>query len=78
MLMTYRGILKKIEYGLDTEVPNKEWKFPPYEKAGLAPFSPDVKMFLDVPNDTKFATVQLTFKDDTKSEIVRVSNRVGK
>jgi len=37
-----------------------------------------VKMFLNVPNDTKFATVQLTFKDDTKSEIVRVSNRVGK
>ena len=36
------------------------------------PFSvPDTKVFVEVPKNSQYLTVQLTFKDGTKSEAIR-------
>jgi hypothetical protein len=70
-LMSYRGVLAEIKYGVDKEVPDTTFEFPVYDKPGNATISADVPTYLDLPLATKFVSVQLTFKDDTKSEVMR-------
>jgi len=77
-ILAHRGLLKKIEYGIDTETPDTILDFPPYNKTGVAPVTVDMKLYQEVPKETKFATIRLTFKDDTTSEIVKFNNLLPK
>lgn len=79
-VLAYRGILEKIEYGLNTETPNTAWEFAHYDGKWPAPTaieSPDdlKKLMLKVPTSTAFATIQLTYKDGTKSKIIKIVNQ---
>jgi len=71
MLMTYRGALSKIEYGLNTATPNKVFRFPAWKKGGLAPIDAKTPTFIKVPSNTRYATVRLTYKGGDKSPIMR-------
>ncbi len=70
-LMTHRGILEKIEYGVNKDTPDTEFAFPAYDKPGNADIGTDVPIYTDIPMDSTYVTVQLTFKDGTKTEVVR-------
>lgn len=70
-LMTHRGILAEIKYGLDKEEPDTVFEFPAYDKPGNAPIGADVPTYLEIPMETKFVSVQLTFKDGEQSELMK-------
>ena len=70
-LLTHRGGLQQIAYGLDSN-PRFRVLFPEYDKPGMAPIDADVPVFITIPDETQYVTVQVTFKDGEISEIVRV------
>lgn len=70
-LMTYRGALSKIEYGLNTDTPNQVFDFPPSNVPGVAPIDGSFPLYLTVPSNTRYATVQLTYKNGDKSRVMR-------
>ncbi len=70
-LLSHRGVLKEIKYGVDKETPETAYAFPAYDKPGIAPITEDVSIYIAVPGPTKFVTVQLTFIDGTQSDVVR-------
>lgn len=70
-LMSYRGSIKTIEYGLNTQTPNKRFRFPVWRKAGMAPIDAKTPMYKSVPRSTRYVTVQLTYKDGSKSAVQR-------
>ena len=72
-LLSYRGAIDKITYGLDKETPDTDFPFPAWEKAGSALITAEVSSFLSIPKETQFASVQLTYKNGEKSEIVRIA-----
>ncbi len=71
-LMAYRGAIEKIQYGLDTNTPNKNFKFSAWNKPGIAPITANMKLYLKVPRGTRYATIQLTYKNGDKSEVIRI------
>ncbi len=71
-LLSYRGALEKIEYGLNRAQPNKTFKFPAWKKTGIAPINAGMKMYLKVPKSTQYVTIRLSYKNGgSKSGIVR-------
>lgn len=70
-LMVYRGALEKIEYGLDREIPDKEFTFPAWNKPGMATIDAKTKVYLTVGRGTSYATARLTYKNGDKSPIMR-------
>ena len=70
-LMSYRGAIEKITYGLDKELPDTDFPFPAWDNAGTATIDGDFLPLITVPKETTFATVQLTYKDGSESEVVR-------
>ena len=70
-LLSYRGALLKIEYGLNRQTPNKKFKFPVWKKSGLAPIDAKTKAYLKVPKSTRYVSVRLTYKNGGKSDTVR-------
>ena len=70
-IVSHHAVLREIRYGLDTDVPDRVF---PLKKVGPnEPYPSDMDSlpYLSVPKSTRYATVQLTFVDGTKSEIVR-------
>ncbi|MEO0438731.1 MAG: hypothetical protein AAF098_17685 [Pseudomonadota bacterium] len=70
-LMTYRGSLKEIRYGLNSGKPSRRYRFPAWRKAGIAPIDEKTPLYIEVPRSTRYATVQLTYKDESKSAVQR-------
>ena len=70
-LMPYRGSIKTIRYGLNSSTPTKTFRFPAWRKGGIAPIDERTPMYKTVPRSTRFATVQLTYKDGSKSAVQR-------
>jgi len=70
-LMTYRGAIKSIHYGLNSERPTKRYRFPAWNKPGIATIDEKTPLFIKVPRSTRYVTVQLTYKDGEKSAIQR-------
>ena len=62
-LMSYRPLIKEVRYSLNSDSLDKTFKFKPSEKM----FEVGDELYLTVPNDTQFATVQVTYKDGTTS-----------
>ncbi|MDF1815901.1 MAG: DUF4062 domain-containing protein [Verrucomicrobiales bacterium] len=68
-LLTHRNTISKITYGIDKEVPDTDFPFPAYSKPGVAPIGSDVNTYIEVPADTQFVTVQITYLDGEKTSI---------
>lgn len=69
-LMSYRPIIKEVRYSLNSDAVDKIFKFKASEKM----FEVGDELYLSVPHDSEFATVQVTFKDGTvspKQKVVR-------
>jgi Domain of unknown function (DUF4062) len=67
-LMSYRPIIKEVHYSLNSDALDKTFKFRPSEKM----FEVGNDLFISVPKDSQFATVQVTFKDGTTSAAQKV------
>ena len=67
-LMSYRPIIKEVHYSLNSEALDQIFKFKPTEKM----FEVGDDVLLTVPNNSQFASVQVTFKDGTKSTVQKV------
>ncbi len=71
-LLSYRGAVEKISYGLDKEQPDTDFPFPAWDEAGSALITAEVQPYISIPKETQFVTVQLSYKNGEKSEIVRI------
>jgi hypothetical protein len=69
-LMSWRGGISRIYYGVDKETPDKEFKFPPHKGAGTALITEDVPVYVEVPSGVKFVTVRVVYFDRTQSDVV--------
>ena len=67
-LMTYRPILQEVRYSLDGDALDQTFKFKPTDKM----FEPGDDIYISVPKQTQSASVQVTFKDGTKSSVQKV------
>jgi hypothetical protein len=67
-LMSYRPVIKEVHYSLNDDKVDKTWKF----KATDTMYEVGDDIYMAVPNDTQFASVQVTFKDGTKSGVQKV------
>ncbi|PZR73736.1 MAG: hypothetical protein DLM73_10290 [Chthoniobacterales bacterium] len=68
-LISYRSVLKEIRYSLNSDALDKTFPFKPTDKTFEVG---DEQLLIYVPPDTQFASVQVTFKDDTKSAVQKV------
>ena len=64
-LMSYRPVLKEVRYSLNSDALDRTFKFKPSDKIG----EPGDDVLITVPANTEFATVQVTYKDGSKSEL---------
>lgn len=70
-LLSYRGALSKIEYGLNTEEPINQFGFPEWNKSGIAPIDGSFPVFLSIPANTQFVSIRISYKNGTVSPIAR-------
>lgn len=64
-LMSYRPVLQEVRYSLDNDSLDQTFRFKPTDKM----FEPGEDIYIAVPKGTKFAAVQATYKDGTKSAV---------
>jgi hypothetical protein len=70
-LLSNRCALSEVAYGVNSPATPSTFGVP--ECNPRDPFAvPDTKIFIEVPRNSQYMTVQLTFKDGTKSEAVRI------
>jgi hypothetical protein len=67
-LMSYRPIIKEVRYSLNSDALDQTFKFKPTEKM----YEVGDDLLLTVPNNSQFASVQVTFKDGSKSTVQKV------
>ncbi|HEX8898031.1 MAG TPA: DUF4062 domain-containing protein [Chthoniobacterales bacterium] len=67
-LMSYRPAIKEIRYSLNSEALDQTFKFKATDKM----FEVGDDLYLPVPGNTQYASVQLTYKDGTKSPVQKV------
>jgi hypothetical protein len=70
-LMSYRGAIAEIHYGVDSEIPDRTFAFPAKDDADDGTISAAVPTFVEVPRKTRFVSLQLRFKDGTSSPVCR-------
>ena len=70
-LMSYRGAIAEIRYGLNADNPAQRFAFKPWNKPGVATITPDMVIHFEVPPNTTHAVVQLRYKDDSQSAVVK-------
>jgi tetratricopeptide (TPR) repeat protein len=71
-LLAYREALSEIRYGLDNATPDTLFPWSPADPKNPYAIGVDDETSLSIPADTKFVTVQLTFKDGSTTEIIRI------
>lgn len=67
-LMSYRPAIKEIRYSLNSEALDRTFNFKPSDKM----FEVGDELYLTVPGDSQYASVQITYKDGTKSPVQKV------
>nr|MDQ2659079.1 hypothetical protein [Verrucomicrobiota bacterium] len=72
-LMSYRPLLKEVRYSLNSDALDKKFQFKPSDKM----FEVGDELYLTVPKDSQFATVQVAFKDGTVSAPQKVMRAKG-
>ena len=70
-LMSNRGALSEIRYGLDVDVPDLTHPFTPAAVGDPLGIHADDQIYIEIPAETKYVVVQIIFKDDTESEVMR-------
>jgi hypothetical protein len=70
-LMTSRCAIAEVRYGFDTMTPNRVFALPPCNKADPYAIPNDATTYLEAPLTTRFATVQIRYRDGTQSAIER-------
>ena len=75
-LLGHRSSLKAIHYSVDSEALDKTFPFNP-AKPGRSPYEIDAEevTYLDLPLSTRSVSVQLEYRDGTKSEVKTFSER---
>ncbi len=72
-LLSYRQALKEIRYSFDAETPAQQLDFTPWEGTSVPDFGDYTKpMFIPKPAGAKFITLQITYRDGEKSNIVKI------
>ncbi len=71
-LLSYRGAIETIQYGIDTETPDQTLEFAPYDGPGIAPIDATLPLYQILPANTAYMTVQLTYKSGEQSRVVRI------
>jgi len=75
-ILVYRIAIEEVKYSLDTETPDKVFELPKGNDGTFSQIDPTkMKVYLKVPEKTQFASVQLTYKDGTKSEVIRFDRK---
>ena len=67
-LMSYRPVIKEVRYSLNSDALDKTFQFKPSDTM----FEVGDELYLTVPGDTEFASVQVTYKDGTTSPVQKV------
>ena len=67
-LMSYRPVIKEVRYSLNSDALDKTFKFKPTDKM----YDAGEDLYLIVPKETEFATVQVTYKDGTTSAAQKI------
>lgn len=70
-LMSYRPVIKEVRYSLDSGALDKVFEFEPSETM----YEAGDKIYLTVPDETKYAMVRVIFRDGTVSETQKVLNK---
>ena len=71
-LLSSRSALSKIAYGLDTDVPDRDFPFTPADPRNPHAIDTDATIYISVPKTTKYVTVRVTYADGTTSEVNRI------
>jgi hypothetical protein len=67
-LVTYKYALQEIRYGFGGD-PDRSVRFTPSDTLGIAP---DDELYTALPSDAEQVSVQLTFRDGSRSEVKRL------
>ncbi|MCP4185572.1 MAG: caspase family protein [Hyphomicrobiales bacterium] len=73
-LVSYRCAISKVEYGVDTESPNEEFRLEPCDPTKPHSVNSDgktSKIYIAIPKNTEFMSIKLSYKDGTQSEVKR-------
>jgi hypothetical protein len=68
-LLSYRPVIKEIRFSINSEVLDQTFKFTPTDKMYEVG---DELVYITVPADSQYASVQVTYKDGTKSDVQKV------
>jgi hypothetical protein len=66
--LSYRPIIKEIRYSLNSEKLDQTFKFKPSDKM----YEVGDEVYLAVPDDSQFASVQVTYRDGTTSPVQKI------
>lgn len=69
-LVVNRCALEKVEYGVDSMTPDRQFDLAACD--GHMQVREGMELFVDVPKETEFASVRLTYSDGTQSDIIRI------
>lgn len=70
-LLISRCALARIDYGLNSEATPNRFDLPACDRKNPYNVPEDGKIYIEVPGDSKFVSVKLTFADNSTSEVVR-------
>ena len=70
-VLTNRGALSEIRYGLDVDTPDRTHPFTPAGPKDPLGVHPDDAIYIEIAKQTEYVVVQLVFKDGTESEVMR-------
>jgi uncharacterized caspase-like protein len=70
-LLTGRCAIREVRYGLNTMTPSTIFTLPPCDSRDPYAVPSEATIYLETPLTTRFASVQLTFSDGTKSDVQR-------
>jgi len=76
-LVSYRCAIREARIGIDTAVPDKVLKMPPCDLRDPNEIPSGAQLYMKLPPNTQFMSVELTYRDGSVSEIksFRTSNR---
>jgi hypothetical protein len=68
-LLSYRPVIQEIRYSINSDAVDQTYKFKPSDKMFI---SGDELPYIAVPANSQYASVQITYKDGTKSDVQKV------
>jgi hypothetical protein len=71
-LISSRCAIAEVRYGLDTMSPSQVYTMPPCDKANPYSVPSDATIYIQTPPATRFASVQIRYRDGAQSAVQRV------